>query len=252
MSIYQQGSYAGRYDEEKFGGAFGRYLREQEVKTYLAWVPADARTVLDVGAGTGKLALPLAARGHAVTALDASEAMLEVARRQAEKRGIALQTVVADAQALPFEDQRFDWVVCSRLLMHLGDWERALAQLCRVASCGVVFDFQPRASFSGLHARYKQLKRRWNPDIQAFNALPVGNVLRVVERQGGTVVRTMRGFFLPLFLHRRLDQPQRSAQVERTCRRLGLTRGWGAPVIVQAIKGMGSLKAKDRGDCNGP
>ena len=57
--------------------------------------------VLDVGAGTGRVAIPLARAGHQVTALDIDEVLLAELTRRAG--GLAIETVVADAAdfALP-------------------------------------------------------------------------------------------------------------------------------------------------------
>ena len=60
------------------------------------WLPLVAEhggPVLEVGAGTGRIALPLARAGHAVTALDPSPAMLAVARRHAAAEGLAVTFV---------------------------------------------------------------------------------------------------------------------------------------------------------------
>ena len=57
------------------------------------WLPFAAEhggPILEVGAGTGRIALPLARAGHAVTALDPSPAMLAIARRRAAAEGLAL------------------------------------------------------------------------------------------------------------------------------------------------------------------
>lgn len=57
------------------------------------WLPFAAEQggpILDVGAGTGRIALPLARAGHVVTALDPSPAMLDVARRRAAAEGLDL------------------------------------------------------------------------------------------------------------------------------------------------------------------
>jgi ubiquinone/menaquinone biosynthesis C-methylase UbiE len=83
---------------------------------------------LDVACGTGFLTRHL--RGE-VVALDASERMLEVARRQAP----AATFVQGDALSLPFEDRSFERVFTSYFYCHLEaeDRRRFLAEARRVA-----------------------------------------------------------------------------------------------------------------------
>jgi SAM-dependent methyltransferase len=58
-----------------------------------------AGPVLDVGCGTGRVALDLASEGHAVTALDSDPALVEELARRARERDLRLETVVADARS---------------------------------------------------------------------------------------------------------------------------------------------------------
>jgi SAM-dependent methyltransferase len=76
-------------------------------------------TVLDLGAGTGRIAHGLVALGHEVTAVDNSEAML------AHVRGC--ETVLADVFALDLR-RRFDAVVASSHLVN--EWPEALLRTC--------------------------------------------------------------------------------------------------------------------------
>jgi SAM-dependent methyltransferase len=72
----------------------GAYLADLPLWRSLAAAHGDP--VLDVGAGTGRVTLDLAARGHHVIALDRDPVLLaELARRS---RGLAVETVVADAR----------------------------------------------------------------------------------------------------------------------------------------------------------
>lgn len=80
------------------------------VAALVASAPAGAR-VLELGVGTGRLALPLAAAGLAVTGLDASTAMLD--RLAAKPGGAAVTTVVGD-MAGPLPDGPFDVVLVAR------------------------------------------------------------------------------------------------------------------------------------------
>jgi SAM-dependent methyltransferase len=69
---------------------------------------ADGGTVLDVGAGTGRVALRLARGGCTVTALDRDPALLAVLEQRAAREGLEIRTVVADAA--DFDAGRFDLV----------------------------------------------------------------------------------------------------------------------------------------------
>jgi ubiquinone/menaquinone biosynthesis C-methylase UbiE len=98
----------------------------------------DSR-VLDVAAGTGEPGLTAAAlvpRGS-VTVTDLSERMLAVATENAARRGLDnLETRVADAGALPFEDARFDAVLCRFGFMFFPDVGVAASEFARVARPG--------------------------------------------------------------------------------------------------------------------
>ena len=83
---------------------------EAAVAALTAGLPPGA-TVLELGVGTGRLALPLAAAGLAVTGVDASTAMLD--RLAAKPGGDAVTTAVGD-MAGPLPDGPFDLVVVAR------------------------------------------------------------------------------------------------------------------------------------------
>jgi ubiquinone/menaquinone biosynthesis C-methylase UbiE len=90
-------------------------------------------TVLDVGVGTGRVALPLTERGVAVTGVDWSFPML--ARAAAKGlRGLAR----ADAASLPFANGSFDFVLFVHVLNLLPDPFAALLEARRVARTGVL------------------------------------------------------------------------------------------------------------------
>jgi ubiquinone/menaquinone biosynthesis C-methylase UbiE len=84
--------------------------------------------VLEVGCGTGRLAVALAERGARVWALDPSADMLAQARASGGKRVGFKQ---GRAETLPFKDGWFERAVL-RLVVHLVDRRRALPELARV------------------------------------------------------------------------------------------------------------------------
>jgi len=67
-------------------------------------LPPGSR-VLDVPCGDGRVALELAARGHAVTGVDLNEAFLSQATRKAEERGVAARWEHRDMRDLAFESE---------------------------------------------------------------------------------------------------------------------------------------------------
>lgn len=100
--------------------------------------PADAGHVLDLGCGTGSLALALAARNtdSRVTGLDFSSAYVECARRRCPAARFEFR--VGDACAIPFPDATFDQVLSLLMLHFVPRAPDAVAEMRRVARPGAV------------------------------------------------------------------------------------------------------------------
>jgi len=77
--------------------------------------------VLDVGAGTGRVAIALARAGHDVTALDIEPELLEELARRAEAAGVAVRTVVADAAGFDLGGRRFPLIAVPMQTIQLLD-----------------------------------------------------------------------------------------------------------------------------------
>jgi ubiquinone/menaquinone biosynthesis C-methylase UbiE len=71
-------------------------------------------SILDVAAGTGRVAIPLAGAGYRVVAVDRSEEMLNVLRGKAATERVT--PIVASGASLPFRNRTFDAVLIARLL----------------------------------------------------------------------------------------------------------------------------------------
>jgi ubiquinone/menaquinone biosynthesis C-methylase UbiE len=96
--------------------------------------PVRGERWLDVGTGTGAVALRAARAGARVTGVDLSPAMIDTARQLAGEQGAGIRYEVGDAESLPYEDASFD-VVASALGVFLAPDHaaagRELARLCR-------------------------------------------------------------------------------------------------------------------------
>ncbi|MBV8199722.1 MAG: class I SAM-dependent methyltransferase [Acidobacteria bacterium] len=92
--------------------------------------------VLDVGTGTGFLALLLAELGHDCKAIDLAPGMIEQARELARQRGLAVRFDVGDAESLAEPDAAYDVVISRNVLWTLPDPRRALRDWRRVLKPG--------------------------------------------------------------------------------------------------------------------
>jgi ubiquinone/menaquinone biosynthesis C-methylase UbiE len=122
---------------------------------------------LELGAGTGYFSLNLMLEGviARATASDISAGMLGSLARNAERLGLDVQTVTADAEALPFPDSSFDLVIGHAILHHLPDPARAFAECHRVLRRGgtVVFAGEPSRIGDRLAALPKRAARTTAP-----------------------------------------------------------------------------------------
>lgn len=111
--------------------------------------------VLDLGCGTGRHALSLAAAGARVTAMDFSEGMLAKARSKAAGR---IEFVVGDLhRRLPFGDEAFDRVICCLVFDHIRDVGHVFAEMgrvCRRDGSLLMTTLHPAILLAGVQARF--------------------------------------------------------------------------------------------------
>jgi SAM-dependent methyltransferase len=92
--------------------------------------------VLDVAAGAGNAAIPAALAGAHVIASDLVPELLERGRGLAQARGVDLQWLEANAEALPFDGDEFDAVLSCVGVMFAPHHQRAADELVRVCRPG--------------------------------------------------------------------------------------------------------------------
>lgn len=105
------------------------------------------RNLVDLGTGTGRMLQLLAPRAARTVGLDASHAMLSVARANLEKAGLSrIELRQGDIYAPPFPRDTFDLVVIHQVLHYLDDPARAIREAARLVAPGgriLVVDFAP-------------------------------------------------------------------------------------------------------------
>lgn len=141
------------YDQLAFEGAGLAALSAQELSVVTgALGEGRGRSVLDVGAGTGRFSTRLAAAGWQITALDAAAEMLSVVK---ERVPGAVTVQGRLGERLPFDDGQFDALVAMRVIKYVRDTASVVRELARVVAPGgrLVFDLSNGHSLARLGYR---------------------------------------------------------------------------------------------------
>ncbi|HVG84729.1 MAG TPA: class I SAM-dependent methyltransferase [Vicinamibacterales bacterium] len=113
----------------------GAIMSDDEMgRLWMAAGPQVGARVLDIGAGTGRMAIPLASRSCNVVAVEPAGGML--AQLRAKTGDNKVWSVVAEGARLPFPVGLFDAVVIARLLYLTPDWRAILRDAHRVLAIG--------------------------------------------------------------------------------------------------------------------
>lgn len=116
------------FDDEPDHGLGDPATREAWRTLLAAHLPDPPADVVDLGCGTGTLAVLLAGEGHRVRGVDLSPAMVERAVAKAAASGLDVPFVVGDAAEPPYDPGSVDVVLCRHVLWALPDPSAALAR----------------------------------------------------------------------------------------------------------------------------
>jgi SAM-dependent methyltransferase len=161
-------------------GVAGQLVKHAKVR--------ERQRLLDVGCGTGVVAVTAACLGAQATGPDLTPALLERARENSRIAGLEVDWLEGDAENLPFEDGAFDVVLSQFGHMFAPRPEVAIAQMLRVLKPGgtIAFATWPPELFMG---RMFALTARYAPAPPPGVSPPWqwGEPTMVVERLGSAV-----------------------------------------------------------------
>lgn len=179
---FDDSTLASRYEDWYAGkGRQADLLEKQLLAKLLAEFP-QAKSVLDVGCGTGHFTRWLGERGLQAVGLDISEIMLAEARRRN-----GAEYVHGDAQALPFGDRTCDLVALITTLEFVPDPDRAIAEALRIARQGLLLGVLNRWSLLTLLYRWSG-----KPIWKSAHFFTPGELNTLIRKIGGKRVEEIR------------------------------------------------------------
>ena len=132
-------------DETKWS----RFWQQNEAPLVIDWIRQQpVGRGLDAGSGTGPYLKAIQAAGHQGVAFDLSENMLR--QNRYKNNGFIDYRQGSLEQTLPFDNQSFDWILCTRVLSHLPDSHRTINEFARVLRPGgecLITDVHPQHNY---------------------------------------------------------------------------------------------------------
>src|SRR5215510_14290295 len=128
--------------------------------------------ILEVAPGPGYLAIELAKRGYAVTAMDISRTFVQIARKNAADAGVHVTVELGNASAMPFADASFDYIVCMAAFKNFSDPMGAINEIHRVLrpeGRASIYDLRKDASSEDIAAEVRGMQlSTWNTLLTRF------------------------------------------------------------------------------------
>lgn len=173
---------AAEYYDETRGFPPGVEIAAAEVFARAGNISPSAH-VLEIGVGTGRIALPLARHVRAVHGIDISSGMLS--RLMAKRTTEIVHPVIGDATRLPYASGTFDAVVAVHVFHLIPAWRDALREVGRVLKPGA-----PLVHAWGARAVHSSLEELWQQILQTGSVLrgsiPPGEVESFIVDAGWT------------------------------------------------------------------
>jgi SAM-dependent methyltransferase len=224
----------------RFAGDIGAwFLKIQEETTLRMLAPYPHAKVLDVGGGHGQLTHALVRNGFNVTVVGSAEVCKQRIENLVANRRCTFE--IANFLDLPYPNQAFDIVVSFRLLPHVAEWRRFLAELARVARKAIIIDYPAARSLNYFAPALFRYKLRAEGNTRPFTCFKEPDLLNVMNGLGFTKADRFAEFCMPMVVHRILKMRRLSSGVEHVLRMLGLTKLFGSPVILKLVPG-GTIK----------
>ncbi len=218
----------------RFSGRIGEYFLSVQTRIVLNMLsPWPNARVLDVGGGHAQISVPLIKHGFNVTITGSSNVCKD--RVSTFLNSDSFNFECCNMLALPFEDNSFDIVLAFRLLPHVSEWKKLIAEMCRVSKEVVIVDYPDIRSFNFISEQLFKAKKAIEGNTRPFSCFCRKEILFEFGNNGFNSPLIRTEFFVPMVLHRTMGIASFSKTVETLCYLSGLTYLFGSPVIVRVL-----------------
>jgi len=235
----------------RFPGKLGSWILRRQTEALIQAMSVDHKLqssnghafevdAVDVGGGHGQVTPTLLELEKRVVTIvsdsRATQTLKEILIPMPPPCTSKLTIVTAPLDNLPFEPKTVPLVISLRMVCHIKDWKNYIKELCRVSATQVIIDYPSLRSVNYFQKMFFKAKLKVEGNTRDFAIFNDQEIANEFHQNGFTKIRLYRQFTLPLALHRALQKPRLSAQVERVCARVGVTDLIGSPVILSATK----------------
>ncbi|HOL50165.1 MAG TPA: class I SAM-dependent methyltransferase, partial [bacterium] len=169
-----------------YDSVFKKYVRDHYLEKRLKYIKrnfGNRKKILDVGCGTGLLAMHLLQAGFDVYGVDVSPEMVKIAQKRLPGR-----IVCASVENIPFPDNSFDGVICIATLHHLSVTGFALAikEMVRVLRIGgrlLIWDH------NRINPYWLWLMKKVPQDTGRERIFSAKNIMRQMKNTGLTMIK---------------------------------------------------------------
>ena len=233
-TFYADPANAQTFDRRRFSGPIGEMIAGTQGRVLANFVGRiNDRPILDVGTGTGRAALLLSRGGAQVTAVDASDEMLAVARKRAAEEGATIRFLVGDAHSLDFADRSFDVAVSLRVLMHTPEWRCAWPSSVGSPTASSSWTIR-RHSVAFFQSMWRRAIHAVGARTEPYRVFSHAEISKAFASHGFRIRSVHRQFVLPIGFHKLLGSRRLTVAIEDFLDRAGLLKTFGSPVTLVA------------------
>jgi len=176
---------------------FRKSMRERFLKSVEGCDPIEGRSVIDIGCGPGHYAVSLAARGAGhVCGIDFAESMIDLAKKNAERAGVADRCRFVLGDFMSFEaDRMYDYSIAMGFMDYVEHPGKLVERVASITANKAFFSFPSDSGFLAWQRRVRYKKRC---DLFMYNAGSLYRLFAPLKCKNVRIERISRDYFVTL------------------------------------------------------